>query len=93
MKRMLMTMLLGVTILTTAVNLVFAESVYVTKNGKKYHNAESRFIKNIAGVEEISLEEAVKRGLQPSSEYLRYKERMESKKVEPKEVITKAEKK
>ena len=53
-------------LLTTA---SMAEDVYVTKKGKRYHKAESRFIKG-KQVEKITREEAEKRGLKPSSEFL-----------------------
>jgi hypothetical protein len=71
MRRMLLTLLLGVFMASAMVSNSFAEFVYVTKSGKKYHNAESKFIKDKEGVEKITLEEAQTRGLQPSREYLK----------------------
>ena len=53
-------------LLTTA---SMAEDVFVTKKGKRYHKANSRFIKG-KEVEKISREDAEKRGLKPSSEFL-----------------------
>lgn len=54
-------------LLTTA---SMAEDVYITKKGKRYHKTNSRFIKG-KEVEKISREEAEKRGLKPSSEFLK----------------------
>ncbi len=73
MKKALMAMLLGVTLSVLTAGLSLAEDVYVTKNGKKYHHSESRFIKG-KEVEKISLEEALARGLEPSKDYLKWKE-------------------
>jgi len=47
----------------------FAEEVYVTKNGKKYHSADCIFIKDRA-VQKISKEEAMKKGLKPCGKCL-----------------------
>ena len=44
--------------------LVFAETVYATKNGKKYHHAECSLITKKSPVA-ISIEEARNRGLTP----------------------------
>ena len=52
-KRLLLTVL-AVMILTTA---AFAEDVYVTKRGKKYHKEGSHYIKG-KEVEKITREEA-----------------------------------
>jgi len=62
-----LSVLVGAMILTQA---VFAEDVYVTKNGKKYHKKESRFIKG-REVEQLTIEEAEARGYKPSSEFLK----------------------
>lgn len=58
---------------------VMAEDVFVTKYGKKYHKAESRFIK---GKEVIKLdrEEAEAKGYKPSSEFLDEQPAQEEKK-------------
>jgi len=54
----------------------FAEWVYVTKNGKKYHHAESRF-SQVEGAEKLTKEEAQERGYEPSRDYLKMVERLE----------------
>jgi len=73
MKRKLLTIVLGVMMALMVTSASFAEFVYVTEQGKKYHNENSRFIKN-KKTEKITLEEAQKRGLEPSSAYLKFKE-------------------
>ena len=75
MKRALKVMLLGLVATAMLATSAFAEWVYVTKNGKKYHPENSRFAK-MEGVERISKEDAEKRGLQPSKAYLRYLEEL-----------------
>ena len=59
----------------------FAEFVFVTPNGKKYHPENSRFLKG-KQVEKISKEEAEARGLEPSREYLKYLQSLEQQKTE-----------
>ena len=56
-----------------------ALDVYVTKNGKKYHKKDSRFIKGKV-VEKLTLEEAEARGYEPSSEMLKIIKEMEAEK-------------
>jgi hypothetical protein len=73
MKKALLTLLLGAVLTSAAAMPALAEDVYVTKSGKKYHNAESKWIKN-KEAEKIAIEEAIARGLEPSKEYLRWKE-------------------
>ena len=73
MKRMISMLMLAIMLSTFSVGSAFAEYVYVTKNGKKYHHAESRFVKDKENVEKITKEEAEERGLEPSKSYLRYK--------------------
>ena len=73
MKRRLWLMLMGMIISVMMATASFAEYVYVTKNGKKYHHEQSRFLKN-KEAEKITVEEAIARGLEPSKEYLRLKE-------------------
>lgn len=62
-----LSLLVGMLVLTQA---VFAEDVYVTKNGKKYHKKDSRFIKG-KEVEKLTVEEAEARGYEPSSDFLK----------------------
>jgi hypothetical protein len=73
MKNAILSVLLGAAMASSLSISAFAEDVYVTKSGKKYHHAESKWIQN-REAEKISLEEAIERGLQPSKEYLRWKE-------------------
>ena len=73
MRKALSTLLLGALLMSTVAMSAYAENVYVTKHGKKYHNAESKWIKG-KEVEKIPIEEAVERGLTPSKEYLDWKE-------------------
>ena len=75
MKKTALAILLGA-MLCMAVSPAWAEYVYVTKNGKKYHHAESRFIRN-RETEKITLEEAIARGLEPSRAYLQHKAKLE----------------
>ena len=81
MNKKITSLLFGIlmSVIVAASALAADAYVYVTKNGKKYHNAESRFIKN-KETEKITLEEAKSRGLEPSSAYLKY---MESQVQEP----------
>ncbi len=69
LKKVLLTVL-AVALISTA---AFAEDVYVTKKGKKYHKEGSHYIKG-KNVEKITREEAEKRGLKPSKEFLEDKE-------------------
>ena len=64
MKKVLMFVLCAAVLSTTV--LAFAEDVYATKNGKKYHKEDCRLIKN-KGAEKISKTEAVTKGLEPCS--------------------------
>ncbi len=77
MRKALLTMLMGVALSTMVAGYVFAESVYITKSGKKYHHAESRFIKNREGVKEMTLEEAQAKGFEPARDYLLWKKQLE----------------
>ena len=83
MNKRLLAAILGVVLSLNVAASAWAEYVYVTKNGKKYHHAESRFIKN-KETEKITLEEAIARGLEPSKAYLKAKE--EGKTAEPSNV-------
>jgi len=79
MKRLLTMFILGVILSTSIASSAFAEYVYKTKFGKKYHHSESRFIKDREDVEKITVEEAEDLGLEPSRAYLRYKDSLEGK--------------
>jgi len=74
MKHTFKVLLLG--LLATAVlsTSAFAEWVYVTKNGKKYHDENSRFAK-MEGAMRLSKEEAEKQGFEPAKDYLQAVER------------------
>ena len=58
----------------------FAEFVFVTKNGKKCHPENSKFLQG-KEVEKITKEEAESRGLEPSREYLKYLQGLEAEKM------------
>ena len=71
MFRRVLSKLLVLTVMCMALaGSAFAEDVYVTKSGKKYHKKDSRFIK---GKETIKLdrEEAEAQGYEPSSDFLK----------------------
>ncbi len=74
MPKKLLSIILSVFMLAGAAQLAFAEDVYVTKYGKKYHKEGSRFIKD-KEVEKITREEAEERGYKPSSEFLQEDEK------------------
>lgn len=57
-----------VMVVATAFQALAAEYVYVTKNGKKFHHKESRFIKG-KEVDRILKDEAIAKGLTPVSNY------------------------
>ncbi|MFA5088124.1 MAG: hypothetical protein WC552_03715 [Candidatus Omnitrophota bacterium] len=61
-KRIVMLGLAVCFLMTTA--LAFAEDVYVTKRGKKYHKEDCRFIKG-KEVQKIDKQEALQKGLVP----------------------------
>ena len=62
MNKVLIMMLAGMLLVNST--FAFAEDVYVTKNGKKYHKANCLLIAN-KGAKPISIEEALKKGLKP----------------------------
>jgi|GEM_PF-2887231 len=62
MKKVLTMMLAGMLVLGST--FAFAEDVYVTKNGKKYHKVDCLLIAN-KGAKNIALEDAIKKGLKP----------------------------
>ncbi|MBF0569827.1 MAG: hypothetical protein HQL18_03530 [Candidatus Omnitrophica bacterium] len=67
-----MVLVLGLVMALGAATLSFAEDVFVTKNGKVYHHAESPFIKNRETVK-MTKEEAEAKGYKPSRSYLKAK--------------------
>ncbi len=64
MKTTIAGLLTGLMIMSST--LVFAQTVYATKNGKKYHQAECPLVNKKSPVA-ISMEEAQGRGLTPCS--------------------------
>ena len=68
----LMVIVMGLVMALGAVTMAFAEDVFVTKNGKVYHHAESPFIKNRETVK-MTKEEAEAKGYKPSRSYLKAK--------------------
>ena len=62
MNKVLTMMLVGAMLLSTT--FAFAEDVYATKNGKRYHKADCLLIKD-KGAKAVSLEDAEKKGLKP----------------------------
>ena len=69
MRKALTAGVMGLALSMLLITASMAEDVYITKKGKRYHKVNSRFIKGKA-VEKITREEAEKRGLKPSSEFL-----------------------
>ncbi len=63
MKKQWMMLFLSITFLSVT-TLALAEDVYVTKNGKKYHTQDCRFIQN-KGAQKITKEQAIAKGLKP----------------------------
>ena len=62
MNKIISGLLAGMMILSST--MAFAETVYATKNGKKYHHAECPLV-NKKSPAAISMEEAQSRGLTP----------------------------
>lgn len=62
MNKVIAGLLTGMMILSSV--MAHAETVYMTKNGKKYHHAECKFIQKKSPIS-ISLEEAQQKGLTP----------------------------
>ncbi len=62
MKNVLTMLLAGMVIIGST--FAFAEDVYVTKNGKKYHKADCLLVKS-KGAQPIAMEEALKKSLKP----------------------------
>jgi len=71
MKR-LIPMLLAVMLLSTA-SFASAKDVYVTKNGKKYHAEDCRWIKNRETVK-MTEEKAIEKGYKPCGVCMKEKE-------------------
>ncbi len=69
MRKALTAGVMGLALAMLMTTVSMAQDVYVTKKGKRYHKADSRFIKG-KEVEKMTREEAEKRGLKPSSEIL-----------------------
>ena len=57
-------MLMGLVMTMLTATAVFAEDVYATHNGKKYHKESCRLIKN-KKPQKIDKAEAIKKGLTP----------------------------
>jgi len=62
MKRLLTVLLVGVMMMASSA--AFADTVYATKNGKKYHHADCPLIEKRSPAA-ISMEDAQKKGLAP----------------------------
>lgn len=89
MIRKLAILILGVVFLS-ATTFAFAEDVYVTKRGKKYHKEDCLLIKN-KGAEQISKKEAIEKGLTPCRKC--FNDEVSGKnKEEKKDVLAKKEK-
>ena len=78
MKKRIFTLMLAMVMSAFLTVSAFAEYVYVTKSGKKYHKEGSRFIKN-KETEKLTIEEAEEKGYEPSSEFLKEQEETKSK--------------
>lgn len=76
MKTILAGLLTGLMILSST--MAFAQTVYATKNGKKYHQAECSLISKRSPVA-ISMEEAASRSLTPCSKCFKQAETGETK--------------
>lgn len=81
----------GLCLLFLAVNsLAFAEDVYVTQNGKKYHKAECRFIKD-RETQKLDKQESIQQGHVPCQKC--YSEDLAAEKdVKPSEKVSKSKK-
>ena len=64
MKQFLSIMMAALLLSTATLSSASAADVFATKNGKKYHAADCRWIKN-RDVVKMSEEEAIKKGLAP----------------------------
>jgi len=77
MIKKLFAVLLGVVFSAMLVSSAFAEFVYATPHGKKYHHENSRFLVN-KEVVKMTKEEAEEKGLMPSKDYLKYQESLQT---------------
>jgi hypothetical protein len=69
MRKQLLTIILGLACTALAVTGALAEEwVYVTKNGKKFHHANSSIVKRF-DTEKMTREQAVELGYEPSQHY------------------------
>ena len=75
-----------------ATNAAFADQVFVTKNGKRYHQQTCPLIKN-KGAQAIDLKAAVEQGLQPCSKCFKDKLSDQSNQKNSSERLIKSEKK
>jgi hypothetical protein len=62
MKSMMAVLLTGILLVSTS--LVWAEDVYATKNGKRYHKTDCLLTKD-KGAKPLSMEDASAKGLKP----------------------------
>ncbi len=62
MKKMIASVLTAAMVLSSSA--AFAQNVYVTKNGKKYHQADCKFIQKSSPMT-IALADAQKKGIKP----------------------------
>ncbi len=63
MKKLIVVMTFGM-ILTMATQ-VFAEEVYMTKHGKKYHKATCRLVKGKKNIRVLEKKESIEKGYTP----------------------------
>lgn len=68
MSRKLLSCALVLALSAMMTTLALAEDVFITKYGKRYHKADSRFIKG-KEVTKLTREEAEERGYKPSSDF------------------------
>lgn len=74
--------IVGVFLMFFATSFAFADDVYVTKRGKKFHKETCRLIKN-KGAGSLPLDEAFEKGLTPCRRCFKKEEREElNKKME-----------
>jgi len=77
MRRRLAALIMCLAFLTITSSL-FAEDVYITKQGKKYHESDCRFVTN-RDTQKISLDVAKTKGLEPCSRCFGKTEKMTKK--------------
>ena len=69
MGRKMTQFLLALMLCSFVTSVVHAEDVFVTKHGKKYHKADSRFLKGKEAIK-MTREEAEAKGYTPDREFL-----------------------